>query len=320
MIKFQNILLTGLTIMTLTGCNSQVNSVNEGKLDNNIQLSQDTETVDLAVTILPQSYLVRKIGGDRVKVNVMVKPGASPHTYEPLPQQLKELNEAEGYITIGDSFEKAWMDKIQSVNSQMLMIDSAQGIDKMEMIEHDHHDHDNDHHEGEHDHENHAETLDPHIWLSPQLVKIQAENIYQGLIKLDPENQAEYQQNLEKFLKEIDQLDQQIRENLTAVKNRKFMVFHPSWGYFARDYNLQQIPIEVGGQEPSASELAELIDVAKQQNIKVIFAQPEFSAKSAETIAKEINGEVLFISPLAENWSDNLLKISETFGETLSQN
>jgi zinc transport system substrate-binding protein len=269
------------------------------------------------VSILPQEYFVEKIGGDRVEVNVMVEPGASPATYEPKPQQMKALSEAEAYVSIGVPFEKAWMEKIKGVNPQMLVIDSTQGIERMEMVAHHHHGEAEAEHAHEHDHG--AETLDPHVWLSPQLVKVQAENIYQSLVSIDPENEAEYQANLAQFLTEIDQLDQQIKQNLTGIENRQFIVFHPAWGYFARDYDLEQVSIEVGGQEPSAAELGEIVKEAQAENIKVIFAQPEFSTKSAETIAQEIDGQVLLITPLAPDWSNNLLQVSQTFVEVLQK-
>jgi zinc transport system substrate-binding protein len=264
---------------------------------------------------LPLEYFVKKIGGDRFSVNVMVQPGAEPATYEPKPQQMGALSKAEAYISIGVPFEKAWMSKIKAANSQMLIIDSAKGIQRMEMMTHHHHG------QEEHDHEHleDGKTLDPHIWLSPQLVKVQAKNIYQGLIQLDPSNKEQYKQNLDQFRAEIDQLDQIIKQNLAGIKNRKFIVFHPAWGYFARDYNLEQVPIEVEGQEPSAAELAELIQEAREENIKIIFAQPEFNRKSAETIAQEIGGKVLLITPLAPNWSDNLLQVSQTFAEVLKK-
>ena len=298
----------------LTGCSSPpTDSTNP---ETQISASETTsEPLDITVSILPQEYFVEKIGGDRVEVNIMVEPGASPATYEPKPQQMKALSEAEAYVSIGVPFEKAWMEKIKGANPQMLVIDSAQGIERMEMVAHHHHG------EAEHDHEHDhgAETLDPHIWLSPQLVKLQAENIYQGLVKIDPENEAEYQANLAQFLTEIDQLDRQIKQNLTGIENRQFIVFHPAWGYFARDYDLEQVSIEVGGQEPSAAELGEIVKEAQEENIKVIFAQPEFSTKSAETIAQEIDGKVLLITPLAPDWSNNLLQVSQTFVEVLQK-
>ncbi|MGK7932415.1 MAG: zinc ABC transporter substrate-binding protein [Microcystaceae cyanobacterium] len=333
MIYLRSSLLTLLVSLNLLmGCGpSPTESSNETQTTTP---PTEDETLDITVSIAPQEYLVEKIGGDLVDVNVMVEPGSEPHGYEPKPQQLKALSEAEAYVSVGVEFEQAWLDKFKGANPNMMVIDSAQGIEKIEMAEHHHHhhgheeekahDHDHDH---DHDHEeekdikadsNHAEeTLDPHIWLSPELVKVQAQNIYQGLVKLDPENEADYQANLQNFITEVDQLDQQIRQNLDGIQNRKFIVFHPSWGYFARDYNLEQIPMEVGGQEPSAAELGELVKEAKEEEIKVIFAQYEFSSKQAETLAKEINGEVIFIDPLDSNWSENLLNVSNTFAEVL---
>ncbi|MGC9524623.1 MAG: metal ABC transporter solute-binding protein, Zn/Mn family [Limnospira sp.] len=267
--------------------------------------------IDVTVSILPQKYFVEKIGGENVNVNVMVPPGASPATYEPKPQQLKDLSDAEAYVSIGIHFEKPWMPRMESANPQMAIVDSAAGIEKLPLE--DHH-----HHEGEEVHDHGGDTLDPHIWLSPRRAKQQAQNIYEGLVKVDPENQETYRQNLEQFLAEIDQIDAQIRANLEGVGNRKFMVFHPSWGYFADDYNLEQKAIEVGGQEPSASELAALIAEAKAENIRVIFAQPEFNTQSVQTIAQEIGGDVILVTPLAPNWSENLLEVSEKFAEALN--
>ena len=300
-------LLVGVGL--ITGCSStKTNSTNR------TQTTSETpaEFLEITVSVLPQEYFVTKIGGDRVKVNVMVESGAEPANYEPKPQQLKNLSKAQAYVSIGVPFEKAWMGKIKGANSQMLVINSAEGIKRMEMVDHHHH---GEAEEEEHDHT--TETLDPHIWLSPQLVKLQAQNIYQGLVAIDPPNQELYQANLKQFLTEIDQLDQQIKQNLAGIENRQFIVFHPAWGYFAQDYNLKQIPIEVGGQEPSAAELGELVKEAQEENIRVIFAQYQFSSQKAQTIAQEIEGKVVFIDPLALNWSDNLLKVSQTFAEVL---
>jgi len=249
--------------------------------------------LNVTVSILPQKYFVERIGGERVDVNVMVQPGASPATYEPRPEQLTALGKAAAYFSIGVPFESAWLDKIASANSEMRMVDTTKGIEKV--------------------------GQDPHIWLSPTLVKTQAQTIYGALAQLDPTHEAEYRTNLDSFIADIDALDADIRQTLARVGSRKFMVFHPSWGYFARDYGLEMIPIEVGGQEPSAAELAALIAEAKEGGIKVVFAQPEFSTRDAETIAREIGGEVLLISPLSPDWLDNLRQVAETFAEVLSQ-
>ena len=229
--------------------------------------SQPVETgeakIRVVVSILPQAYFVRRVGGDRVEVTVIVPPGASPATYEPSASQMRSLAQADLYIRIRVPFEDAWMGKIAAANPDMLIIDSSEGIERIG-------------------------GKDPHIWLSPRLVKLQAQAIYKGLVGVDPENKAIYAQNRDQFIADLEALDVEIAEVLAQVRGKKFMVFHPVWSYFARDYGLQQIAIEVEGKEPSAAELAALIETAKTEGIKAIFVQPQFSSKTAETIARQI--------------------------------
>ncbi len=256
------------------------------------------QKLNVTVSILPQKYFVERIGGEFVNVNVMVLPGENPATYEPKPEQMVALTQANAYISIGVPFEKAWLEKIRDANPQMKMVDTTQGIERKATPN---------------------GGFDPHIWLSPSLVKIQSQTIYNALVELDPSHQDAYKANLDSFLKDIDALDADIRATLANTKTKKFIVFHPSWGYFARDYGLEMIPIEIGGQEPSAQELAKLIEKAKQENIKVVFVQPEFSQEDAQTIAREIGGKVLPIGALNPDWLDNLKKVSETFAAVLNQ-
>jgi zinc transport system substrate-binding protein len=169
------------------------------------------------------------------------------------------------------------------------------------------------------DHEHGDGPLDPHIWLSPELAKVQARNIADALAKLDPAHDDEYRANLAAFIADIDELEADIKGTLAEADSDKFIVFHPAWGYFARDFGLEMIPIEIGGQEPSAQELAYLIAEAKEEGIRVVFAQPEFSTEDAETIAREIGGEVLLVSPLAEDWLSNLTRVADTFAEVLNR-
>jgi len=258
-------------------------------------IGQSSATLNITVSILPQRTFVQRIGGEHVEVNVMVSPGESPATYEPSPAQLRALSEADAYVSIGVPFEQAWLDRIASGNAEMMMVDTTEGIQRM----------------------GGPENPDPHIWLSPRLVKIQAETIYEALAKLDAAHAKDFQDNLNAFLADIDALDAEIRETLAGVEQRSFIVFHPSWGYFARDYGLEMMPIEVGGQEASAAELAEMIARAREEGIKVIFAQPEFSTEAAETIADEIGGEVLLISPLAEDWLANMRRVADTLARQL---
>ncbi len=274
------LLLLGLMMLTTGGCNStrEVNS-NSGQ-------------IKVAVTILPQAELVNKIGGERVAVSVLVPPGIDPHTYELSPGQLKKLSETELYIRVGHiDFEKNWMDRIAGTNKEMLVIDSSQSI---EII-----------------------NGDPHIWLSPRLAKIQAENIARALQDIDPENREDYAQRLQSVQKELDQLDSDIAATLSPVSGSKFLVFHPSWGYFARDYGLEEIAIEKDGKEPTAKELAELLSWAKNEDIKVIFASPQHSTREAEAVAQELDGKVVIIDPLAGDYFVNLKQVADTMATAL---
>lgn len=256
------------------------------------------EPQNITVSILPQKYFVERIGGDLVNVSVMVQPGESPATYEPKPEQMTALANSVAYISIGVPFEKAWLEKFQAANPSMKMVDTTQGIDRKATSD---------------------GGFDPHIWLSPSLVKIQSKTIYSALAELDPDNEGVYKANLDAFISDIDKLDANIRATLEKTESKKFVVFHPAWGYFAQDYGLEMIPVEVGGQEPSAQELAALIEQAKAENIKVVFAQPEFSQEDAETIAQEIGGEVILIGPLNPDWLNNLNKVAETFANVLNK-
>ena len=291
------------------------------------QIDAENELV-VTVSVLPQKYFVERIGGEHVAVNVMVAPGASPATYEPTPEQMAALSESAAYYNIGVAFEDVWLDKIAAANEDMVIVDTTAGIERISMVEHEHEDEhaDEDHedeHEGEHEdgHEDDHEEggLDPHVWTSPEMVKIMSQSIYENLVDLDPANADEFKTNLDAFVAEIDTLEDEISGALAGLEGEKFFVFHPAWGYFARDFGLVQVPIEVGGTEPSASELAELIDEAKHEGAKVIFVQPEFSTRSAETIAEEIGGSVVLISPLEEDWMSNLSKVAEAFSSALGQ-
>ncbi len=283
---------------------------------------------EVTVSITPQKFFVEKIAGDKINVNVMVKPGASPATYEPKVSQMKKLANSEIYFSIGVPFENAWLEKFENANKNMKIVDTSEGIKKLEMEAHSHHEHEehiskheedgHTHHdhgpEGHaHDHEAHAHDhsgLDPHIWLEPTLVKNQAKIIYRELVKLDKENGEFYKKNLKKFLIELETLDQNIKTILEKYEHKAFMVFHPSWGYFAKKYHLEQIAIEIEGKEPKPSQLIELIDEAKKHDIKVVFVAPQFSKKGANTISKSIKANVVTIDPLALNWDENLLKVA----------
>jgi zinc transport system substrate-binding protein len=161
--------------------------------------------------------------------------------------------------------------------------------------------------EGEHEEDGeHSGMMDPHIWMSPANARIMVGNICDGLVEVDPENRGFYEQNRDAYLQELTELDGEIREGLAGVVNRRFMVYHPAFGYFAREYDLTMIPIEREGKEPTAAGLTGLIEQAKAHDIRVIFAEPQFDPKSAEVIAEAIEGRVVLIDPLAKDYIGNL--------------
>lgn len=265
--------------------------------------AEENEKVKVVVTLLPQAEFAERIGGDRVQVTVMVPPGASPHTYEPTPSQLAEVSSAQIYAKVGSGveFELTWMDKIVDANKDMLIIDCSQDIELMYVGN------------GEEPHE--GKGYDPHIWLSPKNAVKMVENIYKGLIQIDPSDKEYYEKNKNTYIQELENLDEAIAQALSGKENGKIMVYHPSWTYFCRDYGLEQIPIEREGKEPTPQGLAHLIDQAKTYGITVIFASPQFNVESAEVIAREINGKVVLIDPLAKDYIENMRKIAEAFAE-----
>ena len=271
----------------------------------------NASTQELTVNILPQKYFVEKIVKDKFTINVMVKPGASPHNFEPKPSQMKSLVASKVYFLIGDATEKNWIEKFKQNAKNTLFVDTTIGFEKIEMAKHEHeevaqHDHKKDEKDEEHDHSG----LDPHIWLDPVLVKIQAKNIYEAMIKIDSANSDFYKTNYEEFIKELETLDSNIKTILAPHKDKAFMVFHPSWGYFAKRYDLEQISIEIEGKEPKPNELVELIEESKKHDIKIVFVSPQFSQKSAQAISKNIGANVVAIDPLSDNWYENLQKVA----------
>jgi zinc transport system substrate-binding protein len=257
---------------------------------------QDGKVV-VAVTIPPEQEFVERVGGDRVRVILLVPPGADPHTYEPPPGVLADVAEADLYAAVGSGieFELAWKDKIAALNPDMLVVDCSRGVDLISADEGGH------------------RGTDPHIWLSPRNAKIMVENIRQGLIEVDPANADEYRRNADAYLKDLDALDAEIAGALAASGVKKIMVYHASWAYLTRDYGLVEIPIESEGKEPSPQRIEDLITQAKEEHIRVIFASPEHSTRSAEVIADEIGGSVVQVSPLAKDYLANMRHVASAF-------
>lgn len=272
---------------------------------------QQDDRVVVAVTIPPEQEFVERIGGDHVRVILLVPPGADPHTYEPPPGVLADVAEADMYAVVGSGieFELAWQEKIAALNPDMLVVDCSQGVDLISTGEADHEEEDplESHHHG---------GTDPHIWVSPKNAKVMVENIREGLVEVDPANADDYRRNADDYLEELDTLDAEIAGALAESGTTKVMVYHSSWAYLARDYGLVEVPIEDEGKEPSPQRLEHLITQAKEEQIRVIFASPEHSTRSAEVIADEIGGTVVLVSPLAKDYLENMRDVASAFAES----
>lgn len=267
------------------------------------------EPLRVFVSVLPIKTFVEKIGGEHVDAHEMVRPGFSPQTYDPTPQQISALANSALYIRTGVPFEKAWMQRIRSANPDMQVLDLREGLVLRKAEAHSHGDH------GHHD--EHANEQDPHVWTDPVLVGEMLGRIRDKLAELDPENSAVYVQNHDDFLAELKTLDKELLDLLGPLQNRKFMVFHPAWGYFADRYGLVQVPIEEQGKEAGARRIVSMIEQARHEKIKVIFVQPQFDRRQAARVADAIDGEVIAVDPLAPDYVENLRHVGQGFARAL---
>ncbi|MCD8044152.1 MAG: zinc ABC transporter substrate-binding protein [Tannerellaceae bacterium] len=266
----------------------------------------------ISVTIEPQRYFAEKIGGNKFIINTVVPSGQSPETFDPSPQQMVSIGKSLAYFQIGYiGFEQAWMQPIRDNNPGMQLFDLSRGI---ELIT-DEHDCGGDHHEDEHIHHHHHHGVDPHIWSSVSGAKVIAWNTLQAFIELDPENKPYYWQNYNNLMQEIENTEKEIEEILSDVSQRTFIIYHPALTYFANEYGLTQLCIEMDGKEPSPAQLKELIDVARKEHAKTVFIQQEFDQKNAELIAKETGCNLVPINPLAYQWDKEMIQIAKALAD-----
>ncbi len=285
----------------------------------------EKESLSVFVSILPQTYFVERIGGEAVEVQALVKPGQEPHTYEPTPSQVMALGEADILFTIGVEFEHSFVPEIESALLDLMVVHTQEGIPLREMEAHSHgedHHHGEDHNEADEHHredEHHHEGTDPHVWLSLKNGRVIARNMYNAMAKAAPQMADTFRNNLDELLADIDGMEEELRQILAPLKGGTFFVFHPAFGYFADDFGLVQEAVETGGKEPSPKQLQNITEAAKQENVRVIFVQPQFAKKSAQTVADAIGGAVVPLDPLAPDWLDNMKKIAESVGRDLGK-
>jgi zinc transport system substrate-binding protein len=248
------------------------------------------------VGIPPLRYLVEQIGGKHVKVDVLVQPGQDPHTFTPGPQQAVALGGAAVFFQVGMPFETAVLDKVREGNRRLVIVDTTEGIKKLPLVGPCCEESGHDHHAV-----NEAEELDPHVWLSPPLLKTMAANIAEGLCRADPSHTTDYRRNFLSLDRRLDVLHRQVGRKLAPYRGRSFYVFHPGFAYFADAYGLKEAAIQLGGQMPTGKHLLALIEKARAEGVKTVFVQPEFDPQSARAVAEALGGHVVQINGLGEN-------------------
>ncbi len=250
-------------------------------------------------SILPLQYFTDQITGKLYTSEVMVPPGVGPETYNPTPRQMSEMARAGAYFANGYlGFEETYVEKFQSINPNLVFINTSTGVNLIQAEGDDH---------GDHAHE---KGVDPHTWSSPSGARIIARNIFDGMVKIDPANKERFQVNLDRLLAKIDSVDQVVNAILSNIPSRKFMVFHPALGYFARDYHLEQLSIEFEGKVPTPRHIQNIVKEAMSQKIANIMIQREFDVENAEIIANETGSKVIQIDPLAYDWPGEIISLA----------
>jgi zinc transport system substrate-binding protein len=255
------------------------------------------------VGIPPLAYLVERVGDGHVAVQVLVPPGRDPHTFQLTPRQMSSLSAAKLFFTVGMPLEKQLAERIASGPHGPAVVDASKGIKKRPM-------------EADGDETDSAARRgagdggDPHVWLSPALLKTMAENVAAALEQVDPAHAADYRHNLERLRKDIAATDAAIAATLKPYRGRTFYVFHPAFGYFADAYGLRQVAIEAGGKAPTPKQLRELTGKARAEHAKIIFVQPQFDPRSAQAVAEAIGGTVVPIDDLATDVLENMQQIA----------
>ncbi|HDR88662.1 MAG TPA: zinc ABC transporter substrate-binding protein [Bacteroidetes bacterium] len=263
----------------------------------NATRGEDRPEPVVTVSVLPQKYFIESITGGKVQVNVMIPAGASPASYEPTSRQMQQLDASGLYVMNGHlGFEKAWEGKIRENYPGLEMIRLTDHVD---LITGGHH------------------GADPHIWMSPKTVRLFLPALYSYLKEVYPEMEEWMEIHYARLMARVDSVDRLMEDSFRDLASRKFIIFHPALTYLARDYGLQQYAMEEEGKEPSVHGMRNLVELARRENIRVIFIQEEFDQENARTLAAEIGGKVISLNPLDPDWDDNMEKIRNTLVSVL---
>ena len=295
--------------------------------------------LSVVVSIAPQKYLVDRITGGSVPVTVLATSGSDPHSYEPSPSQMRACATATLYFTIGVPFEDAWLPRLKGAAPSLTLVSGIQGIKRLTYDEtalrhanlaleepasapaeqpqpSEQHGEEKDHDEHEHD-----GAEDPHVWLSPMLMRHMAGTMTKALAKADPESAPVFRANLAALETEIDSMDAEIAKKFAAFPENKrvFLSFHPSWRYFSYNYSLTDFSIEVDGKEPGPKTMAALIDTARTHHVKVLVVEPQYPKTAATAIAREAGAALVTIDPLGEDWPATIQTLTEALVDAFNQ-
>lgn len=277
-------------LMILTGCSTQAPS---------------SDLLNIAVTIQPEIGMVKAVIGEH-KANIIatIPPGNSPANYQPAPKELSRISDADVYFSIGVPAEHNILPKVVNPNTKVVsLLDAVKEKHSLRHME------EHDHEEAEENSKVDEEGIDPHIWMSPKRVITMINTIVSTLSTIDPDHKDDYVKNGNAYITQLEELDREIRQTLSTSNLKGFIIYHPSMGYFADDYGLDMHVIEEGGKEATISSITKIVDLAKSQQIKVIFYQEEFDSKQAKLIAGEVGGQAIALDILSEDYLANMKKI-----------
>ncbi len=263
--------------------------------------------VEVFVSLLPQKWLAEQVGGDNVEVHVLVSPGQEPHNFSPTPRQIAQLYKARIYFTVGMAFEQQILEKIKTSTHGVQFVNTVARIDKIPVLPVGH---------GKDLRKTTREFLDPHVWLDPENLLLMADEMAKALISADADHGNRYEKRLAQLRQRLEELDATLSQRLAPCRGTTFFVFHPAFGYFAHAYGLRQKAVESGGKSPRPRQLRALIKQARADQVRVIFVQPQFDARSAKAVASAVNGEVVVLDPLGENVVGNLQLMAEKIGSS----
>jgi ABC-type metal ion transport system, periplasmic component/surface adhesin len=264
------------------------------------KLSDDSGLPKIAVSIVPEATFAEAVCGNLAKVVTLIPPGYSPENYEPTPEIMANLEDADIYFTIGVPSEESGILPGVGKDVKIVALEDEVAAAYPDLTFAD-------------------GGRDPHIWLSPKRVKVMVSAIARELCVLDPDNADTYNANATAYLAQLDNLDTSLKATFNALDANKksFIVFHPAFGYLADDYGLTMYALQEEGKEATASRMQELIDFAKKEGIKAIFYQSEIDSRQSQSFADELGGKTIMLEPLAADYIANLEKMASLMSETM---